>query len=196
MGLIAPTESPEYTSEVQTIIEQDILPDIPVTVHQEELTQVVEELKALLPEVTNHLHEHSRLSEWVAFFKLVSEGGFSVDHIACQLFLDVIKFHQNSSIYGMRFTKEVRQFWTVGLQLFHARFIRFMGGFKCVGQLVNNRHFTRENLTPELSQINFICPDIKQLRDEKKKLEVKCDEPGIIYSNLDAMCAVSNKRKT
>ena len=30
--------------------------------------------------------------------------------IASQLFLDVLKFHQNGSIYGMCFTNEVRQF--------------------------------------------------------------------------------------
>ena len=37
----------------------------------------------------------------------------------------------------MRFSAEVKEFWTVGMSLFHARFIRFIGGFKSLGLLTD-----------------------------------------------------------
>lgn len=92
-----------------------------ITVDRDELVEVVKQLQNLLPAVTDHLKEHGRLEEWIVFFNLISAGNFSVDHIASQLFFDVVKFHQNRSIFAMRFNKEVKQFWSIGLQLFHAQ---------------------------------------------------------------------------
>ena len=44
--------------------------DINVTVEDRDtLTQILEQIKELLPAVTAHLSEHSRLDEWVALFQ-------------------------------------------------------------------------------------------------------------------------------
>ena len=39
----------------------------------------------------------------------------------------------------------------------------------------------------DLSRVNFVCPEIKSLRDEKKKHKIDCKKPGIIHSNIEAV---------
>ena len=162
--------------------------DISVTVEdQDTLTQITKQLQDLLPAVTAHLSEYGRLEEWVAFFKLINSGDFDVNHIASQLFWDVVKFIQVGNIHAMRFSPEVKEFWTVGMSLFHAKFIRFMGGYKAIGLLTDGSERNRKSLVPDISRVNFICPEIKSLREEKKKHKIGCEKPGIILSNIKAL---------
>ena len=82
-------------------------------VEEEQLKQAVTHLQELLPMVTLHLQEHNRLNEWVTFFNLVDRGEFQVSHIASQLFFDVVKFASLGDAHGMRYSREVKEFWTV-----------------------------------------------------------------------------------
>ena len=66
------------------------------------------------------------------FFQIVEDGDFYVDHIASQLFRDVVKFHIVGNDYAMRFTL---QFWSFGFSIFHPEFIRFMAGLKALGTM-------------------------------------------------------------
>ncbi len=143
--------------------------------------------KHLLPAVTEHLRQQNRLREWITFFRLISEGQFSVSRLAGQLFLDVIRFNEAKSIHAMRFTDEVKQFWSVGLALFHGKFIRFMGGLKCAGQLTDDSHCTKSELLPDVSKVNCVCPNIKCLKDEMNKFSIDCNKPGIIHSNIETV---------
>ena len=92
-------------------------------VDSDDMVVIIEKLKALLLAVTLHLQEHGRFDELISLFSLVSEVKFDVGHIASQLFWDAVKFHQNKNIYAMQFTQEVNEFWSVGLQLFHAKLL-------------------------------------------------------------------------
>ena len=177
------------------------LPSIPdiddedgILADNEQLKSVVEHLTKLLPSVTKYLSEQDKLEEWITFFHLVSEGNFNLNNIAVQLFWDVVKFHKIKNIHAMRFSSDVKKFWTLGLQLFHSKFIRFMGGYKSVGQLASSSVTTKQDMTPETAHVNFVCPHVNQLRQEKKNAGVDCSTPGIIESNLDVVAATSNNR--
>ena len=126
------------------------------------------------------------------FFHLVSNGNFSVDHIASQLFWDVIKFSQADNILGMRFTPAVKEFWAVGLALFHSKFIRYMGGFKGRGQLVWEDNKSKEKLTTDFKDVNFVVPHKNILKEEIQKREISCQSPGIIHSNINAIADFSD----
>ena len=41
----------------------------------------------------------------------------------------------------------------------------------------------------------FVCPYIKLLREEKKSLQINCDKPGIITSNIDAVAGTHNAQQ-
>ena len=95
------------------------LSDINVTVEDRDaLTQITEQLQDLLPAVTAHLSEHNRLEEWVARFNLINAGDFDVDHIASQLFWDVVKSAQVRNVHSMRFSPAVKRFWRSGCPYF------------------------------------------------------------------------------
>ena len=41
----------------------------------------------------------------------------------------------------------------------------------------------------------FVCPYIKLLREEKESLQINCDKPGIITSNIDAVAGTHNAQQ-
>ena len=162
-----------------------------VLIDNDHLKSVVSQLTKLLPSVTKYLSEQNRLEEWITFFHLVHEGNFDLKNIAVQLFWDVVRLHKIRNIHAMRFSSDVKQFWTLGLQLFHSKFIRFMGGYKSLGQFSNSNVTTKEELVPEMARVNFVCPHTNQLRQEKSHLGVDCSKPGMIESNIDLVAANS-----
>ena len=60
------------------------------------------------------------------------------EHNLLEYFRDVVKFNKWQNICSTRFTKGVKQFWSVNLHLFHAKFMRFMG----VGLLYGDSNMT------------------------------------------------------
>ena len=100
------------------------------------------------------------LDDWVTFFELIYAGkGELLTNIAAKLYMDVVKLAGCGSIHGMRFSKDVKLFGTLAVHMFHAKFIRFMGGFKNIGQNGNEK--------PNLSLIHFVCPNMKILHNVK-----------------------------
>ncbi len=99
-----------------------------------ERSDLITELESLLPRVTAFLKERDQLDDWTSFMRQLSEGTFPTNNLAYKLFLDVVKLHEQGSIYAMRYSPTVKQFWAVGYRLFKSTFIRFMGGLKCQGQ--------------------------------------------------------------
>ena len=132
------------------------------------------------------------MADWVSFFMLVNKGDFNLDNIATQLFLDVVKFTGCHNIHAMRFTDGFKNFWRA-YRLFHSKFIRFMGGYKNRGFLRQSQD-KRNTLFPDQSTINFVCPDIKRLRENKAKMEINCSKPGLIVSNIISL--VGKRRHT
>ncbi|XP_053408044.1 uncharacterized protein LOC123533426 [Mercenaria mercenaria] len=160
--------------------------DIPddVMADTQTVQMVVQQLKTLLPSVTAHLADCGRLHEWMNFFHLIDSGDFSVKHIAAKLFLDVIKFSRLEDVRLMRYTPEVRQFWTVGQALFKYKFLRFMGGYNVFSGAIEHGDSDNKSMTKsDINMINFVCPNKDVLKEARKNYALDCSTPGIIHSN-------------
>ena len=166
--------------------------EIPVTVEPDRVKAITQRLKELLPSVTKHFMDKGRIEEWLSFFRQVDEGDLEIDHIASQLFWDVVKFNDAKTVRNMRFTCEVKEFWAVGLSLFHGKFIRFMGGLK-TQDTIHEATGSKE-MIPDVSKVNFICPDIKVLTEEKKSHQIGCENPGIIISNIESVANIAGAK--
>ena len=66
-----------------------------------------------------------------------------------------------------------------------------MGGYKT---LLNENEISKEEKYQKsgASFINFACPDVTVLREQRKQHELQCDKPGIIQSNIDTVAAIAN----
>ena len=188
------SDSEENEPNIEAAYNINVSDDETMFSDAETVQNAVKYLKKLLPAVTAHLAEQGRLDDWLSFFKLVDNGEFSVNHIAAQLFLDVVQFTVIKDVRSMRYTQEVKQFWSVGQSLFRAEFLRFMGGYKTFSRL-NEHGITDEKMMSktDASMINFACPNKNVLVEEKKKYSIDCDKPGIIRSNLEAVSVLTDK---
>lgn len=82
----------------------------------------------------------------------------------------------------MRYGEEVKEFWRIGLRLFHGRFLRFMGGPKNRGQILH-KQASPGSYQPEEASINLVVPDRRALVDEQKLVENS--KPGILYNVIE-----------
>ena len=117
-----------------------------ILVNTSELMVILTRLKHLLPAVTEHLKVNGCPAEWIAFFELVNANELNLNNIDIRLFWDVVKFYECGNIHGMRFSSEVKQFWSIGLQLWLLR---------SLGQQVSNPKVTKRELDSLSSNINF-----------------------------------------
>jgi hypothetical protein len=82
----------------------------------EEYTEIV----SLIPTVIDQLKRAGKLTEYISFHKLVNDGKFPLDNLACLLFLDVVRwFGTETAIYSTRYSEEIKLFWKTELRLFH-----------------------------------------------------------------------------
>ena len=70
------------------------------------LEKAISHMQRLLPSVTSHVAEQGRLSEWMSLFNLIDNDKFHVNHIASQLFFDVIKFATSGDARAMRYSPD------------------------------------------------------------------------------------------
>ncbi len=147
----------------------------------------VEELKRLLPHAVDFLREHGQLDDWMHVMRQLAGGTFPVDNIAYRLFLDVVNFHEHGNIFAMQYSANVKQFWAAGYRLFKSKFVRFMGGLKCQGQDQDNQKGSSAQ-----AKVNFVCPDLKTLRQETEVFEEQCAKPGILYKNIQNFSVFNN----
>jgi hypothetical protein len=80
----------------------------------------------------------------------------------------------------MRYSHQVVKFWRTGYKQFHGRFIRFLSGYKNLGQKINGLKFE-----PKYSRINFAIPDIRLLAGQNDLS--KTANPGVLYDMLNIM---------
>ena len=78
------------------------------------------------------IKDSGHLYEWMSSLELVACGKFPTDNISFLLFLDVMNFHKNPNIFGMRHNSKAKQFWTTGLKLFESNILNTMEGFKAI----------------------------------------------------------------
>jgi hypothetical protein len=150
------------------------------------------ELISLIPDVIDELKRSGKLEDYLSFHRLVSVGKFPLDNIAYLLFMDVVRWFSLDNVTStMRYTDNVKLFWETGLRLFHGRFLRFMGGPKNAGQIVEGTAKLGE-CSPEDSKVNFVVPHRNVLQDERKFVSAN---PGILNEMLDTItkCNVNTK---
>ena len=79
----------------------------------------------------------------------------------------------------MRYSKETTPFWSLGYKLFKGKFLRFMGGQKSS---------ISDNECSKL--INFVIPDCKRLQKDIDSVDIDCERPGIINTNIENFASV------
>ena len=84
----------------------------------------------------------------------------------------------------MRYSPEVKMFWRTGLKLFRGSFLRFMGGQKNKGQVINSEA-TPGLYTPHDSKVNFVVPDRRMLKEDSLIMTEK--KPAILHNMIDVI---------
>ena len=95
-------------------------------ISDDEAERSIQEMHRLIPKVIDELNRHQHLGEFMAYMRLMAEHKFPNKNIAYLLFLDVCKFLSNENSVSMRYSKEVKEFWRTGYQLFHGKFFTFL----------------------------------------------------------------------
>ena len=127
------------------------------------------------------------LTDISTFFDLVGSNTFPMDNIAFLLFLDIIRFYSVESATQMRYSKDTYLFWMYGYLLLKGRFLRFMGGTKFKGTILDGSS-DKGSFSPEKSRINFIVPSENSLRNETELLGMpKIIKPGMIDLMLNSL---------
>lgn len=159
-------------------------------------SDLLTELKQLLPDVLRTLKNEGQLDMYMKLNKLLSKDKLPLSNVAFLLFKDVVEWYSIDDTRQMRYSAEVRQFWRIGLKLFKGKFLRFMSGMKNKGQDVSRL------ISPEESSINFAVPDRNCLENLQVASELKNLKPKIIKEMIqivndnDKFQAIHGLRKT
>ena len=124
-----------FADDDEQVTAESITSDIADLNVEDELSSMIN----LLPDVVSVLKQNGQLANWVKLFRLLSTNAFPLDNICFLLFTDLVKFLSLDTTTCMRYDPVVKKFWATGRQLFHGKCIRFMSGFKNVGQLVEKQ---------------------------------------------------------
>ena len=136
----------------------------------------------MIPSVIDNFKKAGLLTQYIKFCNLVSSGNFNLRQISHLLFLDVVEFMSAGKGQAMRYNfPETLKFWRVGYKLFHGRFIRFMGGPKYAGKVLEG-----VELLPETAGINFAVSH-KQILLKEESGFLKESKPGIIETMIEAI---------
>ena len=73
------------------------------------------------------------------------ENRFPFSNIAFQLWIEIVHWYRHDSCTTMRYMDKTKMFWKLGWRIFGGNFIRFMGGFKNEGQVVQGETETNHN---------------------------------------------------
>ncbi|KAK3107914.1 hypothetical protein FSP39_025021 [Pinctada imbricata] len=176
-------EYQQYSAESDEIEHADEIDD-DVMSDSAENDNDMEEMISLLPIVMEELKKANKLEEYISFHRLVSESKFPLQNIAYLLFNDVVRWFSLEQSSHMRYSNEVKLFWRTGLRLFHGKFLRFMGGSKGTGQIVNKQS-TPGLCSTTTSNINFVVPNRNALAEEKKF--VNESKPGIFNEMIKSL---------
>ena len=136
----------------------------------------------LFTSVCKKLESAGYLEDFMTFLNLIDSNKFPLNNISFLLFLDTVRFYGLSHSRQMTYPDQTKRFWKAGRNLFHDKFIYFMGGPKHVGQ-------PTEHLTPDNAQINFAVPSVSVLNEcSIDSLHIpKRLEPGCLLPILDKL---------
>ena len=152
----------------------DITDSDPKLLFEHEDCSTTQHQDKLLSTVLEKLKENDTANDFQTFLDLVSHDRFPLDNIAFLLFLDTVRFFGCENPSTMRYRSVTKSFWNTGRNLFHNKFLYFMGGPRSIGQ-------DEIPYDSQFSRINFAVPDTKSLNEYKrssfdipKRMETGC----------------------
>ena len=163
------------------------LSNLPINDDRNEISSNVEHdddydytcMNQLLPDGIEFLRENEPLEQWRNLFELIFEKKFNPKQISYLLFLDVVKLLSAGNHRQIQYSEEVKQFWQIGMKLFHRNFLRFMTDEKSVMHLASKDpsscfKLNFSLLSKHVLQANPLCnpSDMK---------------PGVLNNILDAI---------
>ena len=135
--------------------------------------------------LVERLQDSGNLYDFMNLIRLLQSGELSCDNIVFQLFLDRVRFQKCSSTVGMRYREVTKLFWFIVYQLCKGVGLKFFGGEKNWGQVVNKTSEKSKYMLTK-SHLNFAVPDEKVLHEISQKL-AKIIPPGKIHSTLNML---------
>ncbi|KAH3776262.1 hypothetical protein DPMN_177682 [Dreissena polymorpha] len=98
----------------------------------------LKELKDKLPLVYQRRKESGHLQLYIQWYNLTAEDEIPRNNISFLLFLDTVEWFSCKTTSEMRYIRpETKKFWEVGYRLFKGKFLRYMGGPRNAGQVVD-----------------------------------------------------------
>ena len=146
--------------------------------------------KDFVTKIVNNFKINSDLYDFLNFMTMLSTGEFDVQNIIFQLLLERIRFQSCSNTTSMRYRNVTKLFWSVVYRLCKAVGVKFFGGEKNWGQVVNKQSL-KSHYDPNKSKLNFAVPDEKILREVSKVLP-KIIPPGKIEATLQLLKGKEN----
>ena len=90
------------------------------------LSDSLDELTVLLPDVLSSLQAEGQLATYMKFTNMLASKQFPLNNICYLLFLDLVEWFSCKNTSRMRYRPETIKFWQIGFRLFHGKFLRFM----------------------------------------------------------------------
>ncbi|CAC5359137.1 uidA [Mytilus coruscus] len=125
---------------------------------------IVKSLIDLTPKVVEELRKEGFEDTLLQFFDLISNKKCPFDNIAFLLWTEVIRWFNLEKTSGMRYLKQKKQFWKLGMRLFGGKFIRFMSGNKNTSDVLYGES-PPGYFDPSNSDIKFAIPSTDVLRE-------------------------------
>ncbi len=142
------------------------------------------------PNVLQHLRNNGMLDIFCMLWELLERRRFPMDNICLSLFADVVKWYgSESSTTTMRYSVMTKLFWRTGYKLFKGKFLKFMGGFKNIGNIIAGQ-CKRGIYNPMESRINFAVPSLEFLNESSQTFSADCIRPGILEAVIDKEIAI------
>ena len=146
--------------------------------------------KDFVTKIVNNFKINSDLYDFLNLMTMLSTGEFDVENIIFQLLLERIRFQACSNTTSMRYRNVTKLFWSVVYRLCKGVGVKFFGGEKNWGQVVNKQSL-KSHYDPNKSKLNFAVPDEKILREVSKVLP-KIIPPGKIEATLQLLKGKEN----
>ena len=153
---------------------------------------ICQELISLIPSVVSSLQNTKHLDIFLKYTRLLSDGALPLENIAHLLFEDVVQFFsQTDTTTTMRYSTDVKKFWNIGLKIFRGKFLRFMGGPKHRGRIVEGSAHKGQYI-PSTAKVNFIVPSRDVLDKTPSVVDASELTPGIISPMIEQISKLSS----
>ena len=69
--------------------------------------KIIQEMIEIFPQALQFLEKEGRLKEWMVLLTLLKDCKFAMDHIAHDLFMDVVKWYSLENTSSMQYSEKV-----------------------------------------------------------------------------------------